>query len=139
MHLLLTLLLPSSSSLRSAAKTNDHAGGAALQTTALSVDPASAGLLYDGHGGLSAGASSRLLADYQPTVASEILDYLYKPKFGASLPVCKVEIGGDTQSTDGTEASHMHTREDLNCTRGCVLSSWFSSLPLTFVPAFVFA
>jgi hypothetical protein len=30
----------------------------------------------------------------------------------------KVEIGGDCQSTDGTEPSHMHTRDDLSCTRG---------------------
>jgi hypothetical protein len=84
----------------------------------LIVSPDSAGLPYDGHGGLSAGASSRLLFDYAPDVRSEIMDYLYKPKFGANLWVCKVEIGGDTQSTDGTEPSHMHTRDDLNCTRG---------------------
>ena len=30
----------------------------------------------------------------------------------------KVEIGGDSQSTDGTEASHMHARDDLDCNRG---------------------
>ena len=30
----------------------------------------------------------------------------------------QVEIGGDSQSTDGTEASHMHSRDDLNCNRG---------------------
>ena len=42
----------------------------------------------------------------------------YKPQHGANLHVCKVEIGGDTQSTDGTEPSHMHSRDDLNCTRG---------------------
>ncbi len=30
----------------------------------------------------------------------------------------KVEIGGDTQSTDGTEPSHMHSRDDLDCERG---------------------
>ena len=30
----------------------------------------------------------------------------------------QVEIGGDGQSTDGTEASHMHYRDDLNCDRG---------------------
>ncbi len=29
-----------------------------------------------------------------------------------------MEIGGDTQSTDGTEASHMHSRRDLSCARG---------------------
>lgn len=30
----------------------------------------------------------------------------------------QVEIGGDTQSTEGTEQSHEHFRGDLNCTRG---------------------
>ncbi len=30
----------------------------------------------------------------------------------------KVEVGGDAQSTDGTEPSHRHTRSDLSCTRG---------------------
>ena len=30
----------------------------------------------------------------------------------------KLEIGGDTQSTDGTETSHMHFRGDLGCSRG---------------------
>ena len=94
------------------------AAAVAVGATEFTLDPASPGLPYDGHGGLSAGASSRLLADYSAEVASEILDYLYKPKFGANLHVCKVEIGGDTQSTDGTEASHMHSRDDLNCTRG---------------------
>ncbi len=34
------------------------------------------------------------------------------------LQVCKVEIGGDVQSTDGTEPSHMHSRDDLSCERG---------------------
>ena len=94
------------------------AAAAQLQPQQLAVDPGSAGQRYDGHGSLSAGASSRLLYDYEDARSSEILDYLYKPKFGAGLSICKVEIGGDTQSTDGTEASHMHTRDDLNCTRG---------------------
>jgi len=63
-------------------------------------------LSYSGHGALSAGASSRLLYDYPEPQRSQILDYLFLPKFGASLDVIKVEIGGDSQSTDGTEASH---------------------------------
>lgn len=29
-----------------------------------------------------------------------------------------MEIGGDTQSTEGTEASHMHNPDDLNFARG---------------------
>lgn len=54
---------------------------------------------FDGHGGLSAGASSRLLRDYSEPYRSDILDYLYLPGFGANLQICKIEIGGDTQST----------------------------------------
>mmetsp|Transcript_2290 Transcript_2290/g.5261 ORF Transcript_2290/g.5261 Transcript_2290/m.5261 type:complete len:1043 (-) Transcript_2290:14-3142(-) len=73
---------------------------------------------YDGHGALSAGASSRLLWDYSEPQRSEILDLLFKPKYGASLQMLKVEIGGDTQSTDGAEASHMHSNDDLDCDRG---------------------
>jgi galactosylceramidase len=48
----------------------------------------------------------------------EILDYLFKPNYGASLHVLKVEIGGGAQSTEGTEASHMYTADDLDYTRG---------------------
>eukprot|EP01079_Euglenida_sp_SAG-EU17-18_P002431 gene2431-3209_t len=82
------------------------------------VDGSQTSSEFDGHGGLSAGGSSRLLKDYDPQRRSEILDYLFKPGFGAELGVLKVEIGGDTQSTDGTEASHQHSRGDLNCERG---------------------
>jgi hypothetical protein len=89
-----------------------------IVTTTVSVDPDGPGLPYDGHGGLSAGASSRLLFDYSPDVQAQILDDLFLPKFGTSFQACKVEIGGDTASTDGTEASHMHDRDDLNCSRG---------------------
>uniref|UniRef100_A0A1I8H336 galactosylceramidase n=1 Tax=Macrostomum lignano TaxID=282301 RepID=A0A1I8H336_9PLAT len=40
------------------------------------------------------------------------------PKFGAALQILKVEIGGDSQSTDGTESSHMHTADDVSFDRG---------------------
>jgi galactosylceramidase len=46
------------------------------------------------------------------------MDYLFLPGFGASLHILKVEIGGDVQSTDGTEPSHMHTLNDENYERG---------------------
>lgn len=75
-------------------------------------------LRFDGMGLLSAGASSRLLLDYPEAQRSQILDYLFKPNFGASLDIIKVEIGGDCQSTSGTEASHMHSRDDMGCGRG---------------------
>ena len=73
---------------------------------------------YTGHGGLSAGASSRLLLDYPEPQRSDILDFLFRPQWGLSLHLIKVELGGDSQSTDGTEPSHEHTRGDLSCTRG---------------------
>ena len=48
---------------------------------------------YRGHGGLSAGASSRLLMDYREPQRSEILDVLFKPGYGASVDMLKIEIG----------------------------------------------
>ncbi|KFQ27673.1 Galactocerebrosidase, partial [Mesitornis unicolor] len=63
-------------------------------------------------------ATSRLLVNYQEPYRSQILDYLFKPNFGASLHMLKVEIGGDGQSTDGTEPSHMHYENDENYFRG---------------------
>ncbi|CAH1784597.1 unnamed protein product, partial [Owenia fusiformis] len=77
------------------------------------------GRQYDGIGGLSGGgATSKLLMNYPDKQRNEILDYLFKPNFGASLQILKVEIGGDSQSTDGTESSHMHESWDENYKRG---------------------
>lgn len=74
---------------------------------------------FDGVGALSGGGcSTRLLADYSPIWYNQIMDYLFLPGFGASLQILKVEIGGDAQSTDGTEPSHMHSAEDENYERG---------------------
>ena len=71
------------------------------------------GRIFEGIGALSAGASSKLLNDYPPEVQDEIFDFLFKPKFGAGLQALKVEIGGDVNSTDGTEPSHAHTRTEF--------------------------
>ena len=83
------------------------------------VDKTGVDKVFNGLGGLSGGgATSRLLVDYQEPQRSQVLDYLFKPNFGASLQILKVEIGGDSQSTDGTETSHMHSKDDLDVTRG---------------------
>eukprot|EP00040_Diaphanoeca_grandis_P037435 m.243730 g.243730 ORF g.243730 m.243730 type:complete len:926 (-) comp33818_c0_seq1:380-3157(-) len=87
-------------------------------STNLHINGHSVGHVFDGIGLLSAGASSRYLIDYPEPQRSQILDYLFKPNFGASLNMIKVEIGGDCQSTSGTESSHMHSRDDLGCSRG---------------------
>ena len=67
---------------------------------------------------LSAGASSRLLYDYKEPYRSQILDYLFKPGYGAALQHLKVEIGADVNSTDGAEPSSMRSRDDHDYTRG---------------------
>ncbi|MBO0685776.1 MAG: hypothetical protein J2P45_21735, partial [Candidatus Dormibacteraeota bacterium] len=85
---------------------------------AITVDGTSSGRPFDAVGALSAGATSRLLADYPPAQQSQILDYLFKPGYGASLQVLKVEIGGDTNSTDGAEPSHMRSASQVDCNRG---------------------
>jgi O-glycosyl hydrolase len=83
------------------------------------IDVASAGRIFDGVGAISGGGgNSRLLIDYPEPVRSQILDYLFKPNYGASIQVFKVEIGADMDSTDGAESSHMHTATDENYNRG---------------------
>ncbi|XP_067848060.1 galactocerebrosidase-like isoform X2 [Heptranchias perlo] len=82
-------------------------------------DEGGLGAEFDGIGGLSGGgATSRLLVNYPEPYRSQILDYLFKPNFGASLHILKVEIGGDAQTTDGTEPSHMRYEDDENYFRG---------------------
>lgn len=66
------------------------------------------------------GATSVLLKDYPEPQRSQILDLVYKPKFGASVSALMVEIPGDGNSTQGSMPSHMHTRDDLDYTRGYI-------------------
>jgi galactosylceramidase len=74
---------------------------------------------FDGIGAVSGGgATSVLLKDYSEPQRSQILDLLFKPKFGASMSALLVEVPGDGNSTQGSEPSHMHTRDDLNFSRG---------------------
>jgi hypothetical protein len=82
------------------------------------LDLRQVGKTFEGIGVCSAGASSRLLIEYPEPYRSQVLDFLFKPKFGAGFQHLKVEIGGDVNSTDGCEPSHMHERNDLNFQRG---------------------
>ena len=63
-----------------------------------------------------------MVKDYAEPYRSQILDYLFKPKFGASINTVFHEIPGDANSTQGSEPSHMHTANDLNFQRGY---EWF--------------
>jgi hypothetical protein len=88
------------------------------EQTQVVLDGKAKGRVFDGLGAASAGASSRLLIDYPEPQRSQILDYLFKPGYGAALQRLKVEIGGDVNSTDGSEPSHMRTAVDHNSARG---------------------
>jgi len=92
-------------------------GIAAAQTVV--IDAGGAGRPFDGVGAISGGGgNSRLLIDYPEPYRSQILDYLFKPHYGANLQILKVEIGADMDSTDGAESSHMHTAADEDYNRG---------------------
>lgn len=84
----------------------------------VTLDGRSDGLRFDGVGAVSAGGSSRLLIDYPEPERSQILDYLFKPNYGAALQILKVEIGADTDSTCGAEPSHEREQGVVECDRG---------------------
>ncbi|AUY52547.1 RICIN domain-containing protein [Streptomyces sp. CB01881] len=108
---LASAILPSSAAPAAAAT--------ATATQAVTIDGTSAGRTFDGMGAISGGgATSRLLVDYPEPQRSQILDYLFKPGYGANLQILKVEIGADANSSDGPEPSHMRSRTDLDCNRG---------------------
>jgi galactosylceramidase len=91
----------------------------ALADQAVRLDGAAGGKQFDGVGAVSGGgATSVLLKDYPEPQRSQILDLLFKPGFGASMSALFVEIPGDGNSTQGSELSHMHERNDLNYSRG---------------------
>jgi hypothetical protein len=89
---------------RPAAKTADltsntiqaGADGTDGVATSIELDVARIGRTFDGVGAISGGGgNSRLLIDYPAKQRNQILDYLFKPGYGASLQILKLEIGGD--------------------------------------------
>jgi hypothetical protein len=91
----------------------------AASSTTVAVNGASAGRTFDGIGAISGGGgNSRLLVDYPPAERAAILDYLFKPGYGADLQILKTEIGGDTNSTDGSETSIEPTKGNVDCDTG---------------------
>ena len=93
--------------------------GMTLQSQTITIDGTAGGKRFDGIGAVSGGgATSVLLKDYPEPQRSQVLDLLFKPNFGASISALLVEIPGDGNSTQGSEASHMHSRDDENYSRG---------------------
>ena len=90
-------------------------------TQTIVLDGAAGGPRFDGIGIVEGGGGTGvLLKDYPEPQRSEILDLVFKPKFGASVSALYVEIPGDGNATQGSMPSHMHTRDDLNYERGYI-------------------
>ena len=81
-------------------------------STSVTLSKDDSGRVFEGFGGVSAGASSELLIDYAEPYRSDVLDFLFKPNFGASLNLLKVEIGAD-KVVVGSEPSHARNLEEL--------------------------
>jgi hypothetical protein len=113
-HATLACLMTVSLGLLSGALTGAGAEAPAKADLSLHLDPARATLEFEGIGAVSAGASSRLLIDYPEPVRSNILDWLFLPRYGAGFQHLKVEVGGEINSTDGTEPTHARSREELD-------------------------
>lgn len=97
------------------------AAAADTAVTPLHLDGKATGATFEGVGVVDGGgATSVLLKDYPEPQRRQILDLVYKPKFGASVSALYVEIPGDGNSTQGSMPSHMHSRDDLDYGRGYI-------------------
>lgn len=96
-----------------------HAAGRAPHTHSVTLDGSRMGRVFQGVGAVSGGGgNSRLLIDYPEPQRQQVLDYLFKPGYGADLQLLKIEIGGDAYATDGAEPSFEQTRGKINCDAG---------------------
>jgi Glycosyl hydrolase family 59/Galactocerebrosidase, C-terminal lectin domain len=95
------------------------AHAATLPSTTITIDGTKAGPAFSGVGAISGGGgNSRYLIDYPPAQRNAILDYLFKPHFGANIQMLKIEIGGDANSSDGAEPSAEHSRGTIDSNAG---------------------
>jgi hypothetical protein len=95
------------------------AAASALPVTSITVNRTGGDRVYDGVGAvLGGGGNARYLMDYPQPERSQIFDYLFKPGYGASLQLLKLEIGGGANSTDGSEPSIQPTSGQINCNAG---------------------
>jgi Glycosyl hydrolase family 59 len=100
-----------------------HARASAEPDTGITLDLGQGGAVYDGVGGvLGGGGNARFLMDYPAAQRQQILEYLFKPDYGASLQILKLEIGGDADTSDGAEPSIEHTRGHVDCRAGYELA-----------------
>lgn len=96
-----------------------RAGATALPGTSIAVNGQDSGRTFDGLGAISGGGgNTRLLTDYPAAQRNAILDYLFKPGYGANLQILKVETSGDGNTTSGAEQTIEETRGRSTARRG---------------------
>ncbi len=98
-----------------------------LQKISVVIDPQSPGRIFEGLGAVNGGGPTSLLIEYPEPYRSDILDFLFKPKFGAGFQHLKVEIGSGMNSTCEALPSHAMTPEEAQhpVARGSTL--WVAS------------
>src|SRR4051794_23102785 len=70
--------------------------------TTITINGGATGRTFDGVGAISGGGgNSRLLFDYPDAQRTQILDYLFRPDYGASAQILKIEIGGGNKPPPG--------------------------------------
>ena len=86
--------------------------------TTITINGRQPSQVFSGVGAISGGGgNSRLLIDYPPRQRRQILDYLFG-RGGAHLQLLKLEIGGDANSSDGSEPSIEHSPGQVDCRSG---------------------
>jgi galactosylceramidase len=98
-----------------------NVGTVKAATITVNMDGNGTGKTFDGIGTVLTGGTQKLLSEYPATQRSEILDFLFKPNFGASLQIVKMEMGGDINSSSGTEPSVKRTSSETAVPRGSAL------------------
>lgn len=87
-------------------------------STNFTINGTNLGRMFEGIGAVTSNGMTKLLHEYPASQREDILDLLFRPKFGASFHQLKVEIGSDANGTCGTEPSHMRSESDFDITRG---------------------
>ncbi|MCE5299827.1 MAG: hypothetical protein LLG37_03005 [Spirochaetia bacterium] len=89
-----------------------------LNAAIINLDAGQAGRVFEGIGLVNSSGTSKLLMDYPQEQREQILDLLFKPGYGAALTIIKNEIGSDSNTSSGTEPSHMRAADETPSARG---------------------
>ena len=116
---LISMLAAAPGAAAAAGRKDSPARASQRVTTSITLRGSRTGSEFAGLGAISGGGgNSRLLIEYPRRQRQQILDYLFKPGYGADLQILKIEIGGDSYATDGSEPSVEHANGAINCHAG---------------------